>query len=201
MNASQIKKLYRYAAIIIFLAAFVVTGYFIYLGTRAKQNQTINTPATVKTTESSPNYAEQTYRLLISKIGVSAPIILNVNGSDKEAYNKALENGIAHLTGSALPGRTGNVFIFGHSSYYPDKPGNYKEVFIKLNDLSPGDIMEIQSTEARFVYRITGKSVVEPTDVEVAKQNPDLHQLTVMTCWPIGTTKQRLVVVGELVEQ
>ena len=139
---------------------------------------------------------ENNYSLVIDKIGVSAPIIINVDGNDKEAYNKALEGGVAHLLGSALPGKVGNVFIFGHSSYYAWKPGDYKEIFKKLNDLDVGDQIIINSNLSSYIYKVSDKQVVGTNDVSVANQNFNEKKLTLMTCWPIGSTDKRLVVIA-----
>jgi len=143
---------------------------------------------------------ENNYVLNIAKLNLSAPIIINVNGNDKDAYNKALEGGVAHLLGSALPGQAGNPFIFGHSSYYAWKPGNYKQIFKNLNDLEVGGSITISSNLSTYNYKVTDKEIVQPNDVAVANQNYTEKKLTLMTCWPIGSDKERLVVVGVLQE-
>lgn len=201
-----VKKVYTVAAVIILLLAVVVSGWFIYLGFKNKSEPSQQVTST-RSNQSSQNIVKNqkpatnnSYNLIISKIGVTAPIITGVDGNNKDTYNKALEDGVAQLQGSALPGKNGNSFVFGHSSYYAEKPGNYKEVFAKLNDLNPGDQFEVQNESARYVYKITDKKVVESNDVTVAAQNLAIKQMTLMTCWPVGTTKQRLVVVGELIE-
>ena len=143
---------------------------------------------------------ENNYVLNIAKLNLSAPIIINVDGNDKDAYNKALEGGVAHLLGSALPGQAGNPFIFGHSSYYAWKPGNYKQIFKNLNDLEVGGSITISSNLSTYNYKVTDKEIVQPNDVAVANQNYTEKKLTLMTCWPIGSDKERLVVVGVLQE-
>ena len=191
-----------FSAIIILGAAVLVSAYFVYVGLQSKNTIAVDDIVPTQIPNPTPQSVSksESHQLLIEKINVSVPIIINTDGNNKEEYDKALENGIAHLKGSALPGKNGNVFIFGHSSYYPEKPGNYKQVFAKLNDLVPGDIFEIQSVDARYIYKILNKKIVEPNDVSVANQNNALKQITLMTCWPVGSTAQRLVVVGELVE-
>lgn len=143
---------------------------------------------------------ESDYILKIGKINLSAPIIINVDGNDKVAYNKALEGGVAHLMGSALPGKVGNSFIFGHSSYYAWKPGNYKEIFEDLNNVEVGDTIIISSNSSTYNYKVSDKQVVNSDDVAVADQNYNEKKLTLMTCWPIGSDAKRLVTVGLLQE-
>jgi sortase A len=143
---------------------------------------------------------ESDYILKIGKINLSAPIIINVDGNDKVAYNKALESGVAHLMGSALPGKVGNSFIFGHSSYYAWKPGDYKEIFEGLNNVEVGDTIIISSNSSTYNYKVSEKQVVNSDDVAVADQNYNEKKLTLMTCWPIGSDAKRLVIVGLLQE-
>lgn len=143
---------------------------------------------------------EENFVLKIDKINLSAPIIINVDGNDKEAYNKALENGVAHLKGSAIPGKAGNPFIFGHSSYYAWKPGDYKEIFKNLNNVEIGDIITVSSSSSTYNYKVISKEIVTPDNVAVANQNYAEKKLTLMTCWPIGSDAKRLVIVGMLEE-
>ncbi len=202
----RIKTTYKISAIIIFAMCVLISGFFVYKG-YASKNFPDSETSDIKILQTDQNTPTETdpaafnnYILSIEKINLSAPITLDVDGNNKDAYNKALENGVAQLKGSAHPGQTGNAFVFGHSSYNSDKPGNYKEVFAKLNDLNLGDIIEIQSNIV-YRYQIKDKRVVSAEDVTVAAQNYAIKQLTLMTCWPIGTNKERLIVVGELLEQ
>ena len=82
------------------------------------------------------------WTLSIKKLGISVPIVLNVNGADKDEYFAALQSGVAQMKGTALPGE-GNTVIFGHSSYYKDDPGQYKKIFSTLDQLKTGDEIKI----------------------------------------------------------
>lgn len=147
-----------------------------------------------------PIVTESSYFLAINKLALSAPIILNVDGNDKEAYDKALEGGVAHLMGSALPGKPGNTFIFGHSSFYAWKPGDYKEIFATLDQLEIGDEIIITSNIMRYIYTVSDKQIVSPNEVTVASQNYSEKKLTLMTCWPVGSDAERLVIISNLKE-
>lgn len=200
------KKIYKIASIIIIIVCIIFTLFLITKGLKAKyfqQSDQINnndksSSESAQSIQTSANQLQ--YNLIIDNLKISAPVIMNVDGNNSEEYNKALENGVAHLKGSALFGKSGNVFIFGHSSHQIDSSGNYKEIFAKLGEIKIGDIIEIQGQEARYVYSVKDKVVVESNDVSVASQNFNLKQLTLMTCWPIGTTEKRLVVISELLE-
>lgn len=195
------KKIYKIQVskllIIAFAFVLIVFVSLVFAFSRATAPAP-KTPPPEATTANSPT--ESNYVLKIDKIALSAPIIINVDGNDKNAYNKALEGGVAHLMGSALPGTAGNPFIFGHSSYYAWKPGDYKEVFKNLDDIEAGDKITISSNLSIYSYKVSDKQVVSPEDVSVANQNYSEKKLTLMTCWPIGSDAERLVVVALLEE-
>lgn len=134
--------------------------------------------------------------LIIDKISVRAPVIADVDPSDENVYQKALENGAVHSKGNVHPGEKGNCFIFGHSSYYENKPGNYKTIFSCLPDLTSGDKITIYYNEKEYNYVVSYTKIVDPSDVNVIKNTLE-ERLTLMTCWPLGTDKQRFVVVAK----
>lgn len=146
---------------------------------------------------SSPLY--QDFHLLLPKIGVNAPVIADVDGTNKEEYFKALEDGVAHFKGTAKPGQGSNIFIFGHSSFYWYKPGDYKEIFKELEQVAIGDEIILWYQSKEYKYKVVETKVVEPTEVEVLKQTQE-EQVTLMTCVPVGTTRYRLIVIGKPIQ-
>lgn len=140
------------------------------------------------------------WQLFIEKLDIKdLPIALDVDGNNEEEYYKALEGGVAHYKGTAYPGKKGNCFIFGHSEYYWDKPGDYKQIFKNLNQLEEGDQIRIKSDKKEYQYIVSETKIVGPKDITVLSQTKD-YRLTLMTCWPPGSTAQRLVVVAEKAE-
>ncbi len=139
---------------------------------------------------------QKDFFLYIPKLEVKAPIFSNISGVDKDAYLKVLENGVAHYAGTNLPGEAGRVFIFGHSSYYRNRPGNYKTIFAKLNNLIQNDEIIIYYQQNKYSYRVTSKNIVNPDDTNVLLPTEN-KTLTLQTCWPPGTTDKRLVVNSE----
>jgi LPXTG-site transpeptidase (sortase) family protein len=131
----------------------------------------------------------------IPKINVNAPV--EYITSDQETdIETALENGVVHYSGTALPGQVGNVAIFGHSSNDWWQPGNFKFVFVLLDKLAPGDQITINYNSHQYVYQVTGSQVVDPTDVGVL--NPSsTPTLSLITCTPPGTSLRRLVVTAK----
>jgi LPXTG-site transpeptidase (sortase) family protein len=139
-----------------------------------------------------PDMAENT--VYIPKISITAPIIWNV-ANVPEKTTATLENGVIHLAGTALPGQIGNIFITGHSSNYIWAKGNYKTVFALLPDLVIGDQVYIKYAGTIYIYKINNKSTVKPDNLSVLKQGND-STLSLVTCWPIGTSLYRMVLTA-----
>ena len=147
-------------------------------------------------------------RIIIPKIAKNIPILevdpINLeNGkfSEFEAdVQKMLKDGVVHYPGTANPGQNGNVFITGHSSYYPWDNGKYKDVFAALHNLEEGDEYYIFDKGKKYKYIITTRKVVEPHDVSVLDQDYNKKISTLMTCTPVGTAKNRLILQAEMVE-
>ena len=135
------------------------------------------------------------FELEIPKLGLTIPVIKNVNGADKSAYNKALLSGVAHYEGTALPGEGSNTFIFGHSSSEIGS-GEYGEIFKDINVLNERDRITVVYDGIIRNYIVIEKRVVEKTEVEVLDPTNE-EQITLMTCWPIGTNLKRLIVIAK----
>ena len=131
--------------------------------------------------------------LIIPKLDINVPITWNVPADNNLP---ALENGVAHYAGTAHPGEIGNVFIFGHSSYYWWNKGSYKEIFANLDQLQVGDKIYATFQGQAYTYTVTEKKVVKPTQTEVLNQTHD-RIISLMTCVPVGTTLNRLVVIAQ----
>ncbi len=148
-------------------------------------------------------------RISIPVIEVNAPIVepeLGVEaliGSDwnqlEDQIHKALEQGVVHYPGTALPGQEGNAFFTGHSSNVFWEPSPYNSVFALLPRLQIGDDVYITYNQTEYHYRVVSKEEVSPKNVEVLAQGTD-KVLTLMTCTPVGTVLRRLVVRAELIE-
>lgn len=133
--------------------------------------------------------------ILIPKINVDSPINWNVINTEPNVQ-KALETGVAGLSGTAVPGESGNVFITGHSSNYFWAKGRYKNIFSLLNKLVVGDLIYVKYKNKLYIYRASNVKVVKPTDISVLSKG-DKSVLTLMTCTPVGTSLNRLIITAE----
>ncbi len=124
-------------------------------------------------------------RLSIPRISFDAVVVEGTS-------NRALLLGPGHLADTPAPGDPGNSVISGHRDTF----------FRHIHELDKGDEIVVQRNGRTFHYEVTGKHIVQPTDVSVLKPSKDA-QLTLITCYPtyyIGPAPERLVVTSKLVD-
>ncbi|HEV7864966.1 MAG TPA: class E sortase [Acidimicrobiia bacterium] len=122
-------------------------------------------------------------RLVIPTIKVDTVVVEGTGAS-------ALRAGAGHYPNTPLPGEEGNVAIAGHRTTY-GKP------FANLDHLAVGDQIVLETPLGQHVYRVTrAPFVVSNTDFSVISQVPG-RTLTLTTCHPKGSARQRLVVRAE----
>jgi len=146
-------------------------------------------------------------RVIIPKIWKNIPLVevqqqqVEWVAELNDIFMKELENGVVRYPGSAKPGENGNSFIFGHSSNFPWLDGEFNDVFALLDNVVYDDEVVVYYWQEKHTYKITTKNVIRPWDVSILKSDAkdDKSQITLMTCWPIGTTLNRLVLTGELI--
>ena len=103
-----------------------------------------------------------------------------------------LRQGPGHMPWTPLPGQPGNAVISGHRT-------TYGRPFFDLDQLEPGDAIEVETAIGLHTYEVREVFVVEPTDVWVTDPRPGAW-LTLTTCHPKFSARERLIVTAELVE-
>lgn len=141
-------------------------------------------------------------RIVISKIGVDAPLVWS-QSLDEDEQLKDLEKGLSHFPKTAAPGQTGNMVISGHSSNYFWAKGDYNHIFKDLGELQKGDKVEAVTVQrngrlVKYIYQVTEKFVTAPDDERIFADS-DRETLTLSTCWPLGTNFKRIIVKAEMV--
>ncbi len=144
-------------------------------------------------------FFEKEDRLIIKKIGVSAPIV-SISSRQNEILQEGLKNGVVFFPETAPPGEKGNCVIVGHSSNFPWRKGNYDTVFVLLDKLKKGDEIEIFWKGKKFKYIVFKKPQIIRSNQSEILNSSEEPILTLMTCWPIGTNYKRLIVRGKLVK-
>lgn len=148
-----------------------------------------------------PGDARPAIEVSIPKIGITAPMVWSKSEND-QAQLADLANGVAHFPQTASPGQPGNMIISGHSSNYVWAKGKYNYIFKNLNNLEPGDVVDLKTTQQNgkviaYHYKISEKFTTVPNDARIF-ENTSQSTLTLSTCWPLGTNLRRLIVKGQL---
>ncbi len=92
---------------------------------------------------------------------------------------------------TSTPDQDGNTVIIGHRFY-----GNNISTFYHLDKLLVGQKLALYWDGQEYLYEVTETKVVEATAVEIEEPTAE-KQLTIYTCTPIWTAKQRLVVIAK----
>ncbi|MFZ2126334.1 MAG: sortase [Candidatus Microsaccharimonas sp.] len=140
-------------------------------------------------------------RLIIPKINVDVPVLYDV-GTDNASQMAAMEKGVAHFPipgANSHPGEIGNTAIAGHSSNDLFDQGDYKFIFAQLEKLAPGDSIYANYQGKRYTYVVTKMEVVKPNEIGKLVYPTDKPVLTLITCTPLGTAINRLLVTAEQV--
>lgn len=156
-------------------------------------------PQNIVVKPNSETEISQDPRLIIPKINVDVPTIYGI-GPDHNSQMKAMEGGVAHFAipgANSRPGEIGNTVLSGHSSNDLFDGGDYKFIFAQLDKLSIGDTIYANYEGVRYTYIITQKEVVKPTEVSKLVYPTDKPIMTLITCTPLGTSLNRLLVTAE----
>lgn len=146
-------------------------------------------------------------RIVIPKIWKNIPLIEVQNKTVQnvkqleDVFMKELVNWIVRYPWSARPWEIWNSFIFWHSSNFPWLEWKYNDVFALLDNVVFGDEIIAYYWQKKYTYKIKEKKVIKPGDVSVLKRNNDISEISLMTCWPVWTTLNRMIVVWELVKE
>lgn len=139
------------------------------------------------------------FSIVITKIGVNAPIIQDVTTIRESEYMDALKRGVAHAQGTALPGEKGNMFLFAHSSLNFWQLGPYATVFNLLNKLEEGDLVTVFYKDHAYTYEVYEMEVIPGWNTEPFYEEYDEATITLVTCDPPGSTLNRRIIKARLI--
>ena len=138
-------------------------------------------------------------RLVVRDFGACAKCpdinVIVVQGTS----GNALRAGAGHYENTALPGENGNVAIAGHRT-------GFGEPFRHIDALRPGDKVIMETPIGTYTYEVMPKVdghknpwITNPSDLGVIA--PTLEAvLTLTTCDPPHTSKNRLIVRAKLIK-
>jgi len=138
-------------------------------------------------------------KLIIPKLNVDVPLNFGVS---LDGVMGAMNHGVVHYRingASAYPGEYGNFVVMGHSAGDVYSTNQYKFIFSGLERLEDGDIMYVHYNSTRYVYKMVGRDIVWPNEVSKLRIGTERQMMTLVTCWPLGTSRQRLFIFAELI--
>ena len=118
-------------------------------------------------------------QIVIPQLGVSSVILEGTAMS-------TLQRAVGHVSGTALPGKPGNICLAGHRDSF----------FRQLRNVVAGHEIVIHTPGGSATYRVEGTGIVSPAQVAVLKPTRD-DALTLITCYPfgyLGSAPKRFVV-------
>jgi sortase A len=137
-------------------------------------------------------------KIVIPAIGIDAIVVHGTSPA-------ALRAGAGHYPNTPLPGDVGNVAIAGHRTTY-GKPFN------QLDEVGVGEEIRLETPLGVHVYRVVAAPhdvaapcpngacwITDPQDWGVVGPT-DEAMLTLTTCHPKGSARERLILRAELVE-
>ena len=130
-----------------------------------------------------PNDGDAIARLRIPKIKLDKVIVEGVSSED-------LKDGPGHYPGTPLPGQPGNAAVAGHRT-------TYGAPFYDFDQIEIGDLIYVTTVQGAFAYEVIETLIVAPSAIGVLEQTGE-DLLTMTTCHPRYTARQRLVVIAQL---
>ncbi len=189
------------AIVVVGVVAFLQYNQIIIANVQAYVSPGAIDPQNIVVDPNANNRVTSEPRLIIPKINVEVPVIYNV-GYDHASQMAAMNKGVAHFAipgADSVPGQLGNVVLSGHSSNDLFDPGDYKFIFAQLDKLQNGDTILIHYNSIRYTYIVSKKQVVKPNNVGALLGTNDKPVLTLITCTPLGTALNRLLVTADQV--
>jgi sortase A len=102
-----------------------------------------------------------------------------------------LEKGPGIYPETRFPGRGGTTAIAGHRT-------TWSAPFRHIDELHRGDRIRLDMPYAHFLYTVTGRRVVEPSDVRAATARVGYSRLVLSACTPLFSAAKRILVYARL---
>lgn len=150
------------------------------------------------------NTLPPTNRLIIPSENLDIPLITSkykwMEDFNDGKYDEELHQWVVKYPTTPEPWTPGNTLIFGHTSVEYWKKNPYATVFKDIPTLQNGDKIKLVREWTLHKYKVVDQKIVLPKDVNktfLEFQNKDKDYITLMGCYPIGTSKKRYLVIAE----
>jgi sortase A len=135
--------------------------------------------------EAAPGEGSEVGMMRVPRVGLEAVVF---SGVDRETLKK----GPGLMPGTPMPGQPGNSVISGHRT-------TYGRPFFDFDLLQPGDRIEVETAIGVHVYEVRESFIVAPDEVWVTEDKPG-GWLTLTTCNPKFSARERLIISAELID-
>lgn len=142
-----------------------------------------------------PVQGEPVAQIKIDSIDVDETVVYGIRVSD-------LRKGPGVFPSNPMPGTSGNAAIAGHRT-------TWGEPFHDLDQVHPGDEIVVSTLQGEFTYVVDGHRnqegdevghfIVPESGVHILEDFGD-DRITLVACHPKFSSRQRIVVTGQLVE-
>lgn len=125
----------------------------------------------------------------VTEKNITSPVVMvDKLGINEKMNNQSLDLGVMVDEKSSIPTK-GDVVIFGHRTLQGSP-------FLRLNELENGDIITLEWPGVGEVnYTVTNKTIVPAT--YHLNVNETGNKVLLITCDPIGSTENRLIIEGQ----
>jgi LPXTG-site transpeptidase (sortase) family protein len=123
-------------------------------------------------------------RFSVERLKIDLPVRDGVYDAQTQEWTLS-NDAVYFATITAQPNdNRGNTFIYGH---------NQDAVIGRMQDVTVGDVVVIQTDNNTFRYAYSHDSIVKPDFTAALSATSDTPQLTVMTCEGIWSSERRLM--------
>jgi len=127
--------------------------------------------------------------LRVNSVQIEGPIVYGQDGEEM------LRQGFWLFPSTVLPGEKGISIIFGHRRYHLPPA---KDTFYNLDKIKVNDSIEVMLENGVWLeYQVISTDIIDPNELEsLISEQSDKYILKLVTCTPLGTDKQRLVITA-----
>jgi len=122
-------------------------------------------------------------RLVVPRLGLSTVAVEGTDSSD-------LARGPGHYASTSMPGSGGVVAIAGHRT-------TYGHPFRHIDELRPGDRIDVRMPYGKYRYIVYGKRIVEDRNWSILRPRT-FEKLVLTACHPLYSASQRYAVFARL---
>ena len=200
IRASEQKFAFLALFVTVFIASYALLDYADLLPQAPAKAPTVALTASAAsaTTTVSIQAVESPVKIAIPAISLSATIA-NPTTTNATVLDSWLLKGAVRYPSSAMLGETGNVVLFGHSSYLPIVNNQAYKTFDGIQKLKKGDLITVYSDTAAYTYSVESVQK-ENAGTGAIPLTVSGKVLTLATCNSFATKDDRFVVTANFVE-